>query len=412
MYAMDAKTGKKNRRTSKAAELLDELVVEILVRLPVKSLLRFKSVSKAWHANITDPAFVRAHLQRRSSEWKQNPSMLITPHTLDRVIPGELLPTTFSNRIRFYQWQQGSSEATLVHGEDFPSEFHSACFFAHCDGLVLAPTDTKVYVFNPATRATITLPESSRKVHTAGACLPVGLGLDPRTGKYKVVRSFYRSTTSPHTTGGVFSMGMEVYTIGNSAASWRETAVDPPYAVAEFITAKSVRGGMFWIIDKRHVSQCPHGLLRFSLEDKAFDITCLPDSLDPALDESFLLDVLHGEQLCLTAPSSRNPATQHFMVWTLAEDAGMNSQWEPRYQVHVSDLFRPMALLPDGALMLWASHSLFRYDFGIPELTSMCELEVMKYQRRRAGTFETARHDIYGFNVLPYTESLVNITSS
>jgi hypothetical protein len=34
--------------------------------------------------------------------------------------------------------------------------------FAHCDGLVLAPTDTKLYLFNPATGDAITLPESHR----------------------------------------------------------------------------------------------------------------------------------------------------------------------------------------------------------------------------------------------------------
>jgi hypothetical protein len=43
-------------------ELLAEMVWEILIRLPVESLARFKLVSKAWQAIISNPVFIRAHL--------------------------------------------------------------------------------------------------------------------------------------------------------------------------------------------------------------------------------------------------------------------------------------------------------------------------------------------------------------
>jgi hypothetical protein len=45
--------------------------------------------------------------------------------------------------------------------KDFNGEFSSVGQFVHCDGLVLLPTNTKVYLFNPATRETLTLPESN-----------------------------------------------------------------------------------------------------------------------------------------------------------------------------------------------------------------------------------------------------------
>ncbi|XP_039788644.1 putative F-box protein At1g47790 [Panicum virgatum] len=94
-----------------APELLDEIVLEILARLPVKSLLRFRSVCKAWRATISDPFFIRKHLQCSVSKQEQDPSFLISPHTLTHVIPGEYVPTTFSNRIQFYRWKQGDSGA-------------------------------------------------------------------------------------------------------------------------------------------------------------------------------------------------------------------------------------------------------------------------------------------------------------
>ncbi|XBI26834.1 hypothetical protein VPH35_051450 [Triticum aestivum] len=61
-------------------ELLDEMVWEILIRLPVESLARIKLVSKVWYTIISQPVFVRAHLQCSKQKQHHNPSsFLITP---------------------------------------------------------------------------------------------------------------------------------------------------------------------------------------------------------------------------------------------------------------------------------------------------------------------------------------------
>ncbi|KAM1024071.1 hypothetical protein ACFX2C_037394 [Malus domestica] len=41
---------------------LDDMIVEIVLRLPVKALLRFRSVSKSWRDLISSRDFVRKHL--------------------------------------------------------------------------------------------------------------------------------------------------------------------------------------------------------------------------------------------------------------------------------------------------------------------------------------------------------------
>jgi len=124
--------------------------------------------------------------------------------------------------------------ATLMHDKDFGSEFRSTHCFVQCDGLVLVPTDTRLYLFNPATRETITLPDRDSNRHHSSiwdCCSCAGLGLDPRTGKHKVVWAFYGSID--HDTGLGADMGMEVFMVsGNSnggGSAWREIKDDLPY---------------------------------------------------------------------------------------------------------------------------------------------------------------------------------------
>ncbi|XP_022684344.1 putative F-box protein At1g47790 [Setaria italica] len=199
---------------------MEEIVTEILARLPVKPLLRFRSVCKAWRAIISDPVFIRAHLRCPASNWERSPRFVISPHTLDEVIPDERWPSTFSNHLRFYQWQLQQRG----NGGNSPKK-NNAATFLHA-----------LYVFNSATREAITLPDGYRnflRVGGRGCCYCGGLGLDPRTGKYKAVQGFYRSWEPDTNLRTV--MGMEVLTIaGEDGEDWREIRNDPPYPVERF----------------------------------------------------------------------------------------------------------------------------------------------------------------------------------
>ncbi|CAM0947182.1 unnamed protein product [Alopecurus aequalis] len=224
----------------------DEIVFEILLRLPVKSLTRFKSVSKSWRTIISDPRFIRLHLKQSSKNQQKHSSFLITPHTLDKVIDGEAWPTTFSNHTPFYSWQEGQDSACLVHSTTFHAEFGSVHDMVHCDGLVLLSTDTSVYVFNPAIHQVLKLRDGQED---AWEFPTVGLGLDPRTNTYKVALYFYRSIDFSNMT---YSAGMKIHTIGggdddDDDPCWRIVAQDPPLPIEPGSVMHS-KGSLYFLI--------------------------------------------------------------------------------------------------------------------------------------------------------------------
>ncbi|CAN6232409.1 unnamed protein product [Urochloa humidicola] len=405
----------KLQKTS-SPELMEELVTEILTRLPVKSLRRFLSVCKAWRSIISDPIFIRAHLRRSAANWEQNPCFIINPQNIEELIHDGEECWAASNDLRFYKWhlrpKDGTSSgkndvATFLDAKDFDGEFNWLENFKHCDGLLFAPTDTKLYVFNPATRESITLPDGHRnsmRVGGQGCCYCAGLGLDPGTGKYKVVQAFYRSVDLDTNMWTDTYMGMEVFNIaGDDRGDWREIESDPPYPVERSESAVTVNGFLFWRIAKHHPERS-RAILHLSLEKEEFGIIRLPDSLDPSID-AFALNVLCGRDLCLTACTSETILT----IWTLpvAKEGLANSPWERRYSIEDMGPWHTMSLPPfSNGIILWRGDTVCCYDLTTSELRILCELDRMRYQRAPKWK------NLCAFNFNPFTESLIRITSS
>ncbi|XBI99743.1 hypothetical protein VPH35_019781 [Triticum aestivum] len=222
----------KRHTTFSYEDLLDEIVWEILIRLPVESLVRFKLVSKAWRSIISDPVFVRAHL-RYSKQKHHNPlSFLIIPEIYLEPDPSNIISTN----IRLYHLVQlqhsftGSTSRQASLG--WCPKWHTA--MAWC---CYPPTPTPTS-FNPTMRDVVELPKSHRNMLQHSTCLPIGFGLDASTGRYKVVRSFYYSIDCHH-----IAMGMEVFIINDGQdRSWRETLTDPPALISCPQTAIHCKG--------------------------------------------------------------------------------------------------------------------------------------------------------------------------
>ncbi|KAL0000873.1 hypothetical protein SO802_014654 [Lithocarpus litseifolius] len=58
----------KRQKIAKVKELPEDILVDILMTLPIKSLVRFKCVCNSWLSLITYPRFVRRHLNYHHHE--------------------------------------------------------------------------------------------------------------------------------------------------------------------------------------------------------------------------------------------------------------------------------------------------------------------------------------------------------
>nr|XP_023885717.1 F-box/kelch-repeat protein At3g23880-like [Quercus suber] len=178
-----------------------DLHFDIVSRLPVKSLLRFKCVSQLWCNMIDDPSLAYMHLTRSVEE----PKMLILDHQ-----------TKNPDTSRFTEVAGGFLKADMKLVTKFAKS--KACFLESCcNGLLCFAKiygDRVLVLFNPLRQEVIALPPH-RASYTKKS--KYGLGFDSSTNTYKVVRVFSR--------GGSFNMGADVYTLGTS--SWRPISKGP-----------------------------------------------------------------------------------------------------------------------------------------------------------------------------------------
>ncbi|XWS61321.1 hypothetical protein CRYUN_Cryun07bG0116300 [Craigia yunnanensis] len=200
---MNSCLGRRPRIMSSTLSLPQNTITDILSRLPVKSLTRFKSVSKNWAHLTSTPAFVAANLRRSSPD----PSLLIRRyHTQSGWDYGIWLITKPTQNYRC----QLLDIPLLESLPRFPKIVGSV------DGLVcldVSPCYASDFVlWNPGTRQFKRLPFPSITSTRSNPIWLVflGFGFDSFNNDYKLVRivSFRGNDASPF-------LRVEVY-------SWRE----------------------------------------------------------------------------------------------------------------------------------------------------------------------------------------------
>ncbi|KAG5594098.1 hypothetical protein H5410_035330 [Solanum commersonii] len=224
-----------------------DVATDILGRLPVRSLLRFKCVSKLWMTLISDPYFKMKHL---NNTWNDK-------------IPKKLLLTNATLILTRFP-----CIVEQVQKLDCPSNNKSLChtLYCCCDGLVLMgifdypDKYLQLLLLNPSTRESTLLPFP--KILSKDNCT-WGLGFDSTSDDYKILKIDDKSRS-------------EILAL--KTGSWRLTNKHP-IDVRPMLTSTDslafVHGAFHWLIS----SLTKYYVMSFSISDKVYRDIPLPEQM-------------------------------------------------------------------------------------------------------------------------------------
>ncbi|XP_019158828.1 PREDICTED: putative F-box protein At1g32420 [Ipomoea nil] len=206
--------------------LPQEILVEILSKLPAKSLVRFKCVSKFFSSLLVDHPFTDLH-RNWSLTLPSRMSILILYPVLWR-------EPNFPNfnwhyTINYSEENQGNLHLQanrLQYFDDNPNLFRKLYLSSSLNGLIcfcrFSDRSDEIAIHNLSTRQHIPLPSNC---HYDGSCKMNAFGLlgfDSGSRRYKVLKSV------EFTTGDSVSVKHWVFTLGVDK-SWREIHSSPYY---------------------------------------------------------------------------------------------------------------------------------------------------------------------------------------
>ncbi|XP_059639015.1 F-box/kelch-repeat protein At3g06240-like [Cornus florida] len=293
------------------------------------SLLQFRCVSKSWRSLISDPHFIRTHLNQSLSK--------------SNIQTQRILIASLNRPFRFYAGSAGNdhiaeSKIDFLVQYNPPRKWQ---IVGSCNGLIcmvanyghkyicnpsMYVLERFIYVFNPSTR------ESKQIPNFNPADDIVGFGYDHCSDDYKLVKIHNNS----------------VYAYSLRICSWRKVH-DFTYkcSINVYESGTQLNGALHWLCldDKGH----PLEIAIFSLEDEKVWKIPMPTSFTDA-DEAYELGVFEG---CLCILPWFGDA---YTYWAMKE-YGVNQSWTKLVtRVPFDDTFKPLVLLGNDVALLWIDY--------------------------------------------------------
>ncbi|XP_009797750.2 LOW QUALITY PROTEIN: F-box protein CPR1-like [Nicotiana sylvestris] len=323
-----------------------EVINDILYRLPVKSLLRFRCVSKSFKALIDSPKFIRAHLKQQVLKHNSDVKLIFKAH--------KLFSLDFSS-ISSSQLEELDHPLKQPYG---PTQV-----LGSCHGLILSNNLSDNGVWNPSTKmfrklpvCHVNPPQNHGPREVAGLSqICGGFGYDTSANDYKVVKiaQFY------HFSGSSLVTVTMVYSL--KLGLWKKKIQDCPYWLVKEDNGTFAAGALHWLASTEPSSEwSPWVLIGLNLGSERFELVPYPENLGKPLHLN--LAVL-GECLCLISghvvvrTNAKNHVLDHVDIWVM-KDYGVKESWIKLFSVEQLDgcqhfsFLRPIAYSVTGKEVL------------------------------------------------------------
>lgn len=328
-----------------------EIVAQILLFLPVKSLIQLTPVCKSWYYLIKNPHFISAHL---------NHSIYITKNNINSIGDhGYVLATPCKFKPygdKYFCFVICPDNLNVLEKLELPicTRNMNVDIVNSCNG-VLCFTECYpnalghvVYLWNISIRKFKTL-ENSELVHYNSIVFKrvTGFGYDYRTNDYKVVRILYfKEDLAPE---------IEVYSL--KMGCWRRVGVSVDF-IAHCCSAlvPFVNGAIHWMAQPyrlgklgKYMFPVNDFIMAFDIVDEVFRKMALP--LNCSRLDACVMDF--KELLSLYVPiHSADHIFEGCYIWVMSE-YGVTKSWSKLYTINVSAPMRvrPLGLTKNEKLM-------------------------------------------------------------
>ncbi|KAL4620483.1 hypothetical protein ACB092_06G157600 [Castanea dentata] len=348
----------------------DVVFVDILSRLPVKSLIRFRCVSKSWFSLISSHDFNTDHHNRTlSNTTKDSPYLLFSHYDLkmkkvrfallssddpfplnhfskhlDRrlklgVRGGDPIPDPPNRRILMKQAEKRGFFAYPSDFVELPCPYQSPK-----NKLMLLPVDDHaifLILWNPSIRKAISLPSPVVNVPLFFKAVDhLGFGYDPITDDYKIVRLVYLQGGFSHNDHERNPPIVQIYTLRTGA--WRTIpGHDSRFTIVEQTEQFSsvfVNGSVHWFVeddDAVDFMVC-NMIISFDIKDEVFHEMAVPKCFERRWDSNMKVAVVGG--LLALVPCNYDPdfSDPCYSVWVMKE-YGVVESWTKLYDIKVGE---------------------------------------------------------------------------
>ncbi|XP_074306484.1 F-box/kelch-repeat protein At3g06240-like [Silene latifolia] len=318
----------------------EEIMIEILIRLPTKCIGRFRLVSKPWRHLLSGLPFIKAHLQQTKKLMDDNALLMLV-----------------------YRHCNTLYSATLFHHLDYENIalvreliFDVTPYFwpegmPSCDGLILInPANYGRMLINPTTKETRELCESPYALDSFCSFTMYGLGYDHVSDDYKVVTiSYYRHDHDEYCRHTSDEMFVNIYSVRNG--TWKEDEGSAYNLYDGYVTTGVFVGGyIHWIVSRN--SDNSTTMIGFNLAQEKFEEVAVPSSVD---GDRFVFDrlVLLGGCLSMFHYRSENQTD----IWVMKK-YGVKQSWTKISIVdHWWSRFVPLLYMPEKREMMMVTTS-------------------------------------------------------
>ncbi|XP_065877105.1 F-box/kelch-repeat protein At3g23880-like [Euphorbia lathyris] len=288
-------------------ELPEEIVREIMLRLPVKSLLRLKTARKSWYSIINCYEFIKQHLNlARAAHYNQHKGLL-----------GLLIDHNHASYPCVVH-KEDSEGILHAKGFDFPYRF----FVGHeneypisicnsCDGLICfdISRDHKILIWNPSIPTEYKIIQS-QPISDVDS---VAIGYDPNSDDYKIIKVPSKCAI------GEDKVSVEIFSLKSN--SWRSKRISKR-AVFYSNTYGMIyaKNGLHWIASEfnkedEKITEC---IIYFDLVEEVLGYMKLPSEI------LFSVVMNYKDSIAIVGQCSEGWRQE---LWVLEDGCGMKCTW-------------------------------------------------------------------------------------